>query len=321
MYAAEVAMNNNDIKIYSEIPENKGSIINPVVTIGNFDGVHTGHRKIIETLLLKSREHSGEPFVITFRNHPRTVIHPGSICRMITTVEEKQQALAALGVKNIIMLEFTREVADLTAEQFYKELLIGRLGVREIVIGYDHAFGKNREGNIDYLKGLAERTGILVTQVPVEAIDGNAVSSTLLRQELDNGNMEKVEMLLGRKYTVSGRVIRGEGRGRKLGYPTANVKPFSPDKIIPANGVYAVLVTVEGREYGGMLNIGFNPTFNGSARSIEVNIFGFDSDIYDKDLTLTFYRKIRDERKFDSADSLVKQIQADRARAEMILKS
>ena len=321
MYAAEVAMNNNDIKIYSEIPENKGSIINPVVTIGNFDGVHTGHRKIIETLLLKSREHSGEPFVITFRNHPRTVIHPGSICRMITTVEEKQQALAALGVKNIIMLEFTREVADLTAEQFYKELLIGRLGVREIVIGYDHAFGKNREGNIDYLKGLAERTGILVTQVPVEAIEGNAVSSTLLRQELDNGNMEKVEMLLGRKYTVSGRVIRGEGRGRKLGYPTANVKSFSPDKIIPANGVYAVSVTVEGREYGGMLNIGFNPTFNGSARSIEVNIFGFDSDIYDKDLTLTFYRKIRDERKFDSADSLVKQIQADRARAEMILKS
>ncbi len=314
-------MNNNDIKIYSEIPENNGSIINPVVTIGNFDGVHTGHRKIIETLLLKSREHSGEPFVITFRNHPRTVIHPGSICRMITTVEEKQQALAALGVKNIIMLEFTREVADLTAEQFYKELLIGRLGVKEIVIGYDHAFGKNREGNIDYLKGLAERTGILVTQVPVEAIEGNAVSSTLLRQELDNGNMEKVEMLLGRKYTVSGRVIRGEGRGRKLGYPTANVKSFSPDKIIPANGVYAVSVTVEGREYGGMLNIGFNPTFNGSARSIEVNIFGFNSDIYDKDLTLTFFRKIRDERKFDSADSLVKQIQADRARAEMILKS
>ena len=133
--------------------------------------------------------------------------------------------------------------------------------------------------------------------------------------------MEKVEMLLGRKYTVSGRVIRGEGRGRKLGYPTANVKSFSPDKIIPANGVYAVSVTVEGREYGGMLNIGFNPTFNGSARSIEVNIFGFNSDIYDKDLTLTFFRKIRDERKFDSADSLVKQIQADRARAEMILKS
>ncbi|HPS56475.1 MAG TPA: bifunctional riboflavin kinase/FAD synthetase [Spirochaetota bacterium] len=314
-------MSNDNIKIYHEIPENNGSIVNPVVTIGNFDGVHTGHRKIIETLLLKSREHSGEPFVITFRNHPRTVIHPGSVCRMITTVEEKQQALAALGVKNIIMLEFTREVADLTAEQFYHELLIGRLGAREIVIGYDHAFGKNREGNIDYLNALAKRTSILITQVPVEAIDGNAVSSTLLRKELDSGSMENVEKLLGRKYTFSGTVIKGEGRGRHLGYPTANVKPFSPDKIIPAGGVYAVSVNIRGKEYGGMLNIGFNPTFNGTSRSIEVNIFSFSEDIYDEPLTLTFYSKIRDERKFESAESLVRQIESDRAQAELILRS
>lgn len=314
-------MSNDSIRIYHEIPENNGSIINPVVTIGNFDGVHMGHRKIIETLLQKSREHSGEPFVITFRNHPRTVIHPGSVCRMITTVEEKQQALAALGVKNIIMLEFTREVADLTAEQFYHELLIGRLGAREIVIGYDHAFGKNREGNIDYLKGLAARTGILITQVPVEAVNGNAVSSTLLRQELDNGNMEKVEQLLGRKYSISGTVIRGDGRGRGLGFPTANVKPFSPDKIVPAGGVYAVSVTVRGREYGGMLNIGFNPTFNGTARSIEVNIFNFSEEIYDEPVTLNFFSKIRDERKFESADALVRQIESDRAQAEIILRS
>lgn len=314
-------MSNDSIRIYHEIPENNGSIINPVVTIGNFDGVHMGHRKIIETLLQKSREHSGEPFIITFRNHPRTVIHPGSVCRMITTVEEKQQALAALGVKNIIMLEFTREVADLTAEQFYHELLIGRLGAREIVIGYDHAFGKNREGNIDYLKGLAARTGILITQVPVEAVNGNAVSSTLLRQELDNGNMEKVEQLLGRKYSISGTVIRGDGRGRGLGFPTANVKPFSPDKIVPAGGVYAVSVTVRGREYGGMLNIGFNPTFNGTARSIEVNIFNFSEEIYDEPVTLNFFSKIRNERKFESAEALVKQIETDRAQAEIILRS
>ena len=314
-------MSNDSIRIYHEIPENNGSIINPVVTIGNFDGVHMGHRKIIETLLQKSREHSGEPFIITFRNHPRTVIHPGSVCRMITTVEEKQQALAALGVKNIIMLEFTREVADLTAEQFYHELLIGRLGAREIVIGYDHAFGKNREGNIDYLKGLAARTGILITQVPVEAVNGNAVSSTLLRQELDNGNMEKVEQLLGRKYSISGTVIRGDGRGRGLGFPTANVKPFSPDKIVPAGGVYAVSVTVRGREYGGMLNIGFNPTFNGTARSIEVNIFNFSEEIYDEPVTLNFFSKIRDERKFESADALVRQIESDRAQAEIVLRS
>lgn len=317
---AETVMSDERIKIYHEIPENDGSIINPVVTIGNFDGVHTGHRKIIETLLLKSREHSGEPFVITFRNHPRTVIHPGSICRMITTVEEKQDALASMGVKNIIMLEFTREVADLTAEQFYHELLIGKLGAREIVIGYDHAFGKNREGNIDYLNALAKRTGILITQVPVEAIDGDAVSSTLLRNELDSGNMERVEKLLGRKYTISGTVIQGDGRGRKLGYPTANVKPFSADKIVPAGGVYAVSVNIGGKEYGGMLNIGYNPTFNGTSRSIEVNIFNFSEDIYGRSITLSFYSKIRDERKFESADALVKQIESDRAQAELILQ-
>ena len=312
-------MSCESIRLYHEIPENDGSIINPVVTIGNFDGVHTGHRKIIETLLLKSREHSGEPFVITFRNHPRTVIHPGSVCRMITTVEEKQQALAELGVRNIVMLEFTREVADLTAEEFYHELLIGRLGAREIVIGYDHAFGKNREGNIDYLKNLAKRTGILITQVPVEAIEGSAVSSTLLRRELDSGNMERVEKLLGRKYSISGRVIKGDGRGRQLGYPTANVKPSSPDTIIPAVGVYAVSVNIRGKEYGGMLNIGFNPTFNGTAMSIEVNIFGFNEDIYGEELSLIFHGKIRDERKFESADALVKQIESDRAEAAKIL--
>jgi riboflavin kinase/FMN adenylyltransferase len=314
-------MSCESIRIYHEIPENDGSIINPVVTIGNFDGVHTGHRKIIETLLLKSREHSGEPFVITFRNHPRTVIHPGSVCRMITTVDEKQQALAELGVKNIIMLEFTREVADLTAEEFYHELLIGRLGAREIVIGYDHAFGKNREGNVDYLKGLARRTGILITQVPVEAIGGSAVSSTMLRRELDSGNMERVEQLLGRKYTISGRVIRGDGRGKLLGYPTANVKPSSPDKIIPAVGVYAVYVKIRGKEYGGMLNIGFKPTFNGAAMSIEVNIFGFNEDIYGEELTLSFYGKIRDERKFESVDALVKQLESDRKEAGKIFNA
>lgn len=310
---------NRDIKIYTEIPENRGEIKNPVVTIGNFDGVHMGHRKIIETLLQKSREHSGEPFVITFSNHPRTVIHPGSICRMITTVEEKQQALFDLGVRNIIMLEFTRAVADLTADQFYNGLLIGRLGVKEIVIGYDHAFGKNREGNIDYLRRLAAKTGILITQVALEAVDGDAVSSTLLRKELDLGDMEKVETLLGRKYTLSGTIIKGAGRGRVMGFPTANVRPCSDVKIIPANGVYAVTVMVDGKMHGGMLNIGFNPTFGGQSRSIEVNVFDFSDDIYDKELTLFFHKKIRDEIKFDSMENLARQIELDRRSVESVL--
>ncbi len=314
-----IIMDKKSVKIYNEIPENMGDIKNPVVTIGNFDGVHMGHRRIIETLLQKSREHSGEPFVITFSNHPRTVIHPGSVCRMITTVEEKQQALSELGVTNIIMLRFTRQIADLTAEQFYNDLLIGKLGTKEIVIGYDHAFGKNREGNIDYLKKLADRTGILITQVGIEAVEGDAVSSTLLRKELDNGNMEKVELLLGRKYTLSGTVTRGEGRGRRIGFPTANIKPRSADKIIPAGGVYAVTVSFDDRTYKGMLNIGYNPTFNGTSQTIEVNILDYSGDLYDRTVTLTFYRKIRDEVKFDSAESLVRQIESDKKQVEIIL--
>ena len=155
----------------------------------------------------------------------------------------------------------------------------------------------------------------------MEAIDGNAVSSTLLRKELDSGNMENVERLLGRKYSISGTVIKGEGRGRLLGYPTANIRPFSRDKIIPAGGVYAVSVNIMGKEFGGMLNIGFNPPFNGTARSIEVNLFNFSEDIYGQSITLTFYRKIRDERKFESADALVRQIESDRNTAGQILQS
>ncbi len=310
-----------NMKIFNEIPENKGQFINPVVTIGNFDGVHTGHRKIIKTLLQKSREHNGDPFVITFRNHPRTVIHPGSVCRIITTVEEKQDALYQLGVTNIIMLNFTKELSELTADQFYNGLLVQRLKAREIVIGYDHAFGKNREGNIDFLLKLSEKTGVKITQIGEESCDSEIISSTLLRSEIDKGNIEKVTKLLGRRYTFSGNVVNGAGRGgKKLGFPTANICPDNPDKIIPASGVYAVKVkTPTGEIRNGMLNIGVNPTFNGTEKSIEVNIHDFSEDIYGKKLTVEFYSKIRDEVKFASPENLIEQIKSDEKQIRRIL--
>jgi len=312
------------MKIYKEIPQNTGQFKNPVVTIGNFDGVHTGHRKIIETLLHKSREHNGEPFVITFRNHPRTVIHPGSVCRVITTVEEKQKALFELGVTNIVMLDFTRELSQLTADQFYNGLLVERLKAREIVIGYDHAFGKNREGNIDFLLNLSQQTGVEITQIGEESIGSEIISSTLLRNEIDSGNMEKVQTLLGRRYTLSGKVVSGAGRGgKKLGFPTANISPDNPDKIIPAGGVYAVKVILPSGEIrGGMLNIGLNPTFNGNEvteKFIEVNIFDFGGDIYGEFLTLEFYNRIRDEVKFQSVDDLIAQLKNDESVIRKIL--
>ena len=313
-------MQSSEMNIFHEIPENNGRFKNPVVTIGNFDGVHLGHSKIINTLLEKSESHSGEAFVLTFRNHPRTVIHPGAICRMITTVDEKQKALNGLGVHNIIMLEFTKEFSNLTADQFYNELLIGRLGVKEIVIGYDHAFGKNREGNINYLLKLSERTGVKITRVSEEAAGGEIISSTLLRDEIDRGNVVEVEKLLGRKYTLSGTVVTGEGRGKDLGFPTANIRPEMNDKIIPGHGVYAVTVSIGSRgTFSGMLNIGNNPTFGGQYRSIEINIFDFDDDIYGEFVTLEFYRKIRDEKKFNSPEDLVAQLRYDKDSVVKIL--
>ncbi|HOP61784.1 MAG TPA: bifunctional riboflavin kinase/FAD synthetase [Spirochaetota bacterium] len=309
------------MKVYTEIPENTGQFKNPVVTIGNFDGVHVGHGKIISTLLKKSAEHKGEPFVITFRNHPRTVIHPGSVCRLITTVEEKQKALFELGVANVVMLEFTKEFSELTADEFYNGLLVERLKAREIVIGYDHAFGKNREGNIDYLLRLSQETGVEITQIGEESCDSEIISSTLLREEIDNGNMEKVEKLLGRRYTLSGKVVNGAGRGgKKLGFPTANILPDNPDKIIPAGGVYAVKVFFpSGEERKGMLNIGMTPTFDGKEKTIEVNIFDFNGDLYGENLSLEFYDRIRDEMKFPSAQELVDQITRDEVVIRKIL--
>ncbi len=315
-------MKKPELKIYNEIPDNNGLFINPVVTIGNFDGVHIGHRKIINKLISSAREHNGTPIVITFKNHPRTVFHPESVCRMITTVEEKQQALHSLGINNIIMLNFTREFSNLTADQFYSELLIGKLKVKEIVIGYDHAFGKNREGNIEYLMKLSEKTGIIVNRVEEEVCDDEVISSTFLRGEIDKGNMQMASRLLGRRYSLSGKVIRGAGRGKGLGFPTANILPDYTDKIIPGNGIYAASILMKDQAvFHGMLNIGYNPTFNGKEKSIEINIFDFNRDIYDENVTIEFYEKIRDEAKFDSPDSLIKQIKMDEVQIRRIFEN
>ena len=307
------------MKVYSEIPENRGRFIAPVVTIGNFDGVHLGHRQILDTLKKRADHHSGTPFVVTFRNHPRTVIHPGAICRMITTVEEKQQYLFESGIGNIIMLDFTKELSRLSAREFYNDLLIERLGVKEIVIGFDHAFGRNREGNIDFLNKLSVETGVLITRVREELVGNETVSSTILRKEIDCGNMIKVEKLLGRHYTLTGRVVKGAGRGKDLGFPTANILPDHEDKMIPSYGVYAVKVLIKNITYSGMLNIGNNPTFGAKNRSIEVHIIDFKGEVYGEKIIVEFIQRIRDEIKFESPEALVEQIKKDEAAARAIL--
>lgn len=308
------------MKIYHHLPEHKNLFINPVVTIGNFDGVHLGHRKILTALVEKSREKSGEPVVITFSSHPRKVLNPELPIKIITTTEEKVNAIYNFGIPNIILLNFTRQMSQMHAIDFYNEVLIGKLDARYLVIGYDHAFGKNREGNFDFLTELSSATGVEITRIEEEDRYEHPISSTWIRREIESGNMQKANALLGWRYTLSGTVVRGEGRGRTLGFPTANIEPLHQDKIIPGDGVYAVTVRLENEtKKKGMLNIGKNPTFAGSRRTIEVNIFDFNEDIYEDVITIEFFEKIRNEAAFNSRESLMGQLVRDKIHSMEIL--
>ena len=300
------------MKIYHNIPENKNLFKNPVVTIGNFDGVHLGHKKIFNTLLKVAQKTEGDAIVITFSSHPRKVLYPDLPIKTITTKEEKVDAIFNSGISNIILLNFTKEMAQMHAKDFFHEILIKQIDLKELVIGYDHAFGKDREGNIDFLKELTAEYGIGLTQVEEEDFGPRPVSSSWLREELENGNIHIVNDLLGRPFSISGTVTKGAGRGRELGFPTANIEIEDPDKMLPQNGVYAVEVVLKDIAKPGMMNIGFNPTFSNDKKTIEVNIFDFDRNIYDKPIAVNFIKRIRSEQKFKSKDALIKQLKIDK---------
>lgn len=301
------------MKIYHTIPENKNLLRNPVVTIGSFDGVHTGHRKIFEKLIEIAARKNADPVVITFSTHPRKILNPGIRLTLLTTTDEKINALFDLGIDNIILLNFTREMANMTAEEFYNEILLKKIDVKDLVIGYDHAFGKNREGNYEFLNRLQAASGISVTRVDEALYEGKPVSSTWIRELIQQGDMEGASRLLGREYRLTGRVVKGKGRGAGLGFPTANIIPIDADKIIPGDGVYAVSLLLEDeRPETGMLNIGLNPTFGDTGRTIEANIFDFNETIYETHVTVIFHKKIRDERTFASVGQLREQLERDR---------
>lgn len=307
------------MRLFRDIPE-KGTFHNPVLTIGSFDGVHNGHRRIFSALLNAARNMGGEPVVLTFSSHPRKILNPETPPKILTTAPEKVRAIEKCGIDNVIMLDFTHELAEMSAGSFLNDLVFHRLGVIDIVIGYDHAFGRNREGNFKFLKELSAIRGFGVTRAEPKNFESRPISSTWIRTELEDGNIALAASLLGREYTISGTVARGDGRGRKLDFPTANVAPDDSDKVIPKDGVYAVRMSIEGDVYNGMLNIGTNPTFAKTERTIEVNIFGFNRDIYGAYVEIMFVSRMRDEIRFASADELVKQLRADREKAMEILK-
>lgn len=297
--------------------------INPVVTIGTFDGVHLGHRKVIQRLNEIAAEQNGESVVFTFNPHPRLIVQPDdNSLRLITTLEEKTSLLATLGVDNLIVFPFTKEFSELTYSEFVKTILVDKIKTRFLVVGYDHKFGKNRAGGYEYLKECAEQFNFGIEKLDALLLQDINISSSKIREALESGDVEKANNLLGYFFTFYGKVIGGSKVGRSIGFPTANIESPDIHKTIPGYGVYAVKIVIGSEKFNGMLNIGIRPTFNQNAdnRSIEVNIFDFDKDIYGKNITLQFVKRIREERKFNSPEALIAQLHIDKKSAINYLK-
>ncbi len=287
---------------------------NNVITVGTFDGVHRGHRFIIQELKRFADLWNGKPTVVTFDPHPQIVLAGKNRppIHILTTTEQKLALLAELGIEKTIVIPFTREFSRMSSDDYVQNILYGTIGLKGIVIGYDHAFGRDRKGSIETLKAIAGVKGFKVEQLPPLKIQGQIISSTLIRQKIAAGEVEKANRCLEYAYTIRGTVIRGEGRGRQLGFPTANIELENPHQLLPADGVYVVSVKLSTGTYAGMANIGFRPTFNGRHRSVEVHILDFDADIYGERLDMSFYARIRAEKKFDSLDALKQQLLQDR---------
>lgn len=294
----------------------------PVVTSGSFDGVHRGHQKILNKVTSIAREKGGESVLITFWPHPRQVLYPDDdSLKILTTFDEKADLLGKAGIDHLVSIPFTKEFSQISSEDFIRKYLVEKINTRMLVIGYDHRFGKNREGGFEHLKANSAQYGFHVEEIPPEDVDHVAVSSTKIRNALYLGNLDLANKYLGRRYSITGVVEPGKKIGRQLGFPTANIQVDDDKKLIPVDGIYAVLVAHEGVLFEGMLSIGVRPTIGVTERTIEANIFGFNRDIYGDRLTIHFVRKFRDEMKFNSLDELKRQLELDKETATQILAS
>lgn len=288
--------------------------VNPVLTIGTFDGVHIGHQKIIERLREEAKAIGGESVLFTFHPHPRLVLYPDSTgLKLLQTRQEKIEKLNRYGLDNIILYPFTRNFSRLTAVEFVRDILVNQIGVKKMVIGYDHHFGKNREGNLDFLRDAGELYDFEVIEIPAQDIDEVNVSSSKTRKALLAGEVATAMAYLSEPYCIKGIVVKGQSRGAALGYPTANMAVNDPLKLIPANGVYVVEVELaEGRRKMGMMNIGTNPTVSIlEETTLEVHILDFEQNIYGEEIIIHFLDHIRKEQKFEQLELLTEQLKRD----------
>jgi riboflavin kinase/FMN adenylyltransferase len=300
-----------------EVPSEKNS----VVTVGTFDGIHLGHLSILLELTTHARERSGRSIVFTFDPHPREVVGKGGV-RWLTTLEERIELLRGAGVDILLVIPFTFEFSRMSSREFFERYVVKGVGVSEVIVGYDHMFGRDREAGIHDLRLLGDEHRFGITVVDPVSLRGQIISSSRIRELLTHGDAERAGEYLGRPYALSGTVVKGEGRGAALGFATANVRPDHPHQLVPGNGVYCARVVVGGAGYGGMLNIGVRPTFTaGGERTIEVHLFNFEGTLYGERMRIEFLRKLRAERTFLSTELFIEQLHRDREECLRYLES
>lgn len=307
------------MEIYTDLSEIDRTFKKPIVTIGNFDGVHVGHQILFSEVMSRAYRENGTSIAITFYPHPLKVVKPDIGIKLISTCDQKRELIEMAGLDVLIILPFTRQMAAIPAEKFVDDILIEKIGVQQLIIGYDYALGRDREGDIAFLKEQGRRKGFPVTVVDAFYVDGILASSSKVRELVTAGEMQKVKKILGRYYQIRGQVKRGKQRGGPLlGFPTANLE-IDSDDLCPRHGVYVTQVVYQGKCYGGVLNIGYNPTFSEKKISAETHIFDFNQDIYGQDLKINLLAFLRPEKKFSGPEELARQISTDVARAKEIL--
>ncbi len=297
------------------------SIQRPVVTSGTFDGVHLGHVTILDRLKEIAKACDGETVVLSFWPHPRFVLQ-GDACelKLLSTLQEKIQLLKAYGIDHLVILPFTKEFSKKTSQEFIQEVIVDGLHTHKLVIGYDHRFGRNREGGFDYLKANQDLFPFAIEEIPRHDVDNVGISSTKIRKALEEGQVEQATKYLGRPYSLSGTVVKGKQLGRTIGFPTANIQPEISEKLVPAIGVYAIQALIGKKPYGGMLNIGMRPTVDNEKHiSIEAHLFDCREKLYDEEITVAFIGRIRNEQKFPSLEALIEQLHNDKVEALKIL--
>lgn len=294
-----------------------------VLTVGTFDGVHAGHKVLVNRVQKISEKENARSVIVTFDPHPRDIINPGQAgIKLLTSLDERSELLADLGVDEMVVIPFDRDFSLLTSEEFVRDIIWEKIGVSDFVIGYDHQFGRNREGTIETVQELGQKLGFKTHVVSKQEVEDKTVSSTAIRHAIhDDGDMQLAATLLDKHYILNGTVVHGDKRGKKIGYPTANIKPQNEKKVIPRKGVYAVWVRYEGSYFQGMMNIGERPTFDGDSIVLEVHILDFDSNIYGKDVQLQFVQRIRDEQQFSGLEELKNQLKKDKKSVRSVLEN